>query len=41
VVGVASVVAGLGAIILLGAVLARLVFWKSLAVLDEARPDAV
>ena len=41
VVGVASVVAGLGAIILLGAVLARLVFWKSLAVLDEARPAAV
>ena len=33
-VGVASVVAGLGVIILAGAVLVRLVFWRRLAVLD-------
>jgi MFS family permease len=33
-VGVASVVAGLGVIILLGAVVARLGFWRQLAVLD-------
>jgi MFS family permease len=35
-VGVASVVAGLGVIILAGAVLVRLVFWRKLAVLDIA-----
>jgi MFS family permease len=33
-VGVAGVVAGLGAIILLGAIGARTVFWRRLAVLD-------
>jgi MFS family permease len=35
-VGVASVVAGLGVIILAGAVLVRLVFWRKLAILDIA-----
>ena len=38
VVGVAGVVAGLGVIIMAGAVLARLVFWNSLAVLDDTAP---
>jgi MFS family permease len=36
-VGVASVVAGLGVIILAGAVVVRLLFWDQLAVLDTAR----
>jgi MFS family permease len=35
-VGVAGVVAGLGVIILAGAIVIRLVFWRSLAVLDAA-----
>jgi MFS family permease len=39
-VGVASVVAGLGVIILAGAVLVRLVFWRQLSVLDTAEDTA-
>ncbi|HEY7925980.1 MAG: MFS transporter [Candidatus Dormibacteria bacterium] len=39
-VGVASVVAGLGVIILLGAVVARLAFWGQLAVLDAVTDKA-
>jgi MFS family permease len=39
-VGVASVVAGLGVIILAGAVLVRVAFWRQLAVLDLVRDGA-